>query len=97
MIPDFGDLCLRLAHPDGLDHDDVEGSRQRFGRGARRPRDPAEPLAGGRRADQHAAVGGVELDPGAVPEQRPARALRAGVHREQRDAAPVRPPRGDQG
>ena len=41
-------------------------------------REPAEPLAGGHRADEDAAVGGVGVDPRAVAEQRAARALGRG-------------------
>ena len=55
---------------DGLDHDDVERRGQRLRRGARGRRQAAEPLAGGRRADEHAAVARVEVDPRAVAEQR---------------------------
>ena len=55
-------------------------------------RQAAEPLAGGGRADEHAAVGGVEVDARAVAEQRAARAARGGVDGEQRDGAPARAP-----
>ena len=44
----------RLADADGLDHDDVEGGRQRLRRGARRRREPAEAPARGRGADEDA-------------------------------------------
>ena len=71
------DLGLGLPDPDRLDHDHVEGRRQRLRRGARAPRDPAQPLAGGGRADEHAAVGRVELDARAIAQQRAARAARA--------------------
>ena len=84
-VGDVGDLGLGLADADRLDHDDVERGRERVRGRARRPGEAAEPLAGGGRADQHAAVGGVEVDPRAVAEQRAARAPRARVDREHRD------------
>ena len=54
----LGDLGLRLADADRLDHDDVEGGGERLGGGAGRGREPAEPLPGGGRADEQPAVGG---------------------------------------
>ena len=83
----LGDLGLGLADADGLDHDDVERGRQRLRGGARGGGEAAEPLAGGHRADEDAAVGGVGVDPGAVAEQRAARALGGRVDREHRHAS----------
>ena len=68
----LGDVGLGLADADGLDHDDVERGRERLRGRAGRGREAAEPLAGGHRADEHVAVGGVVLDPRAVAEQRAA-------------------------
>ena len=92
-VGDLGDLGLGLADADGLDDDDVERGGERLRGRARRGRQAAEPPAGGGRADEHAAVGGVELDPRAVAEQRAARALRRRVDGEHRDRAPVVAPR----
>ena len=73
----LGDVGLGLPDADGLDHDDVEGVRERLRRRAGRGREPAEPLAGGHAADEDVAVGRVVLDPRAVAEQRAAGALGA--------------------
>ena len=81
----LGDVGLGLADADGLDHDDVERGGQRLRRRAGRGREPAEPLAGGHRADEDVAVGGVVLDPRAVAEQRAAGALGGRVDREHGD------------
>ncbi len=61
-VGDVGDLGLGLADADRLDHDDVERRRERVRGGTRRPRQPAEALAGGGRADEHVAVRRIELD-----------------------------------
>ena len=53
----LGDVGLGLADADRLDHDDVERVRQRLRRRAGRGGEPAEPLAGGHRADEDVAVG----------------------------------------
>ena len=86
----LGDVGLGLPDADGLDHDDVERGGQRLRRRAGRGREPAEPLAGGHRADEHVAVGGVVLDPRPVAEQRAAGALRRRVDGEHGDAAAAR-------
>ena len=67
-VRDVGDLGLRLTDADRLDHDDVERRGERGSGGAGRRREAAEPVAGRRRADEHRAVGWIDLDPGAVPE-----------------------------
>ena len=59
------------------------------GRLARGARQPAEPPAGGGRADQDAVVARVVLDPRAVAEQRAAGALRGRVHGEHRHGRPA--------
>ena len=92
----LGDVGLGLADADGLDHDDVERGGQRLRGGAGRGREAAEPLAGGHRADEDVAVGGVVLDPRAVAEQRAAGALGGRVDREHRDRAAARAPRAQQ-
>ena len=84
----LGDLGLGLADADGLDHDDVERRRQRLGGGARGRREPAEPLAGGGRADEQPAVGRVAVDPRPVAEQRAAGALGGRVDRQHRHLRP---------
>ena len=87
----LGDVGLGLADADGLDHDDVERVGQRLRGGAGGGREAAEPLAGGHRADEDVAVGGVVLDPRAVAEQRAAAALGRRVDGEHgdRSAAPA--------
>ena len=80
----LGDVGLGLADADGLDHDDVERVGQRLRGRAGRGREAAEALAGGHRADEDVAVGGVVLDPRAVAEQRAAAALGGRVDREHR-------------
>ena len=92
----LGDVGLGLTDADGLDHDDVERVRERLRGGAGGRREPAEPLAGGHRADEDVAVGGVVLDPGAVAEQRAAGALRGGVDGEHGDRATARAPLAQQ-
>ena len=84
------DVGLRLADAHGLDHHDVERRRQRLRRLARGRGEAAEARARRRRADQHAVVARVVLDPRAVAEQRAAGALRRRVHGEHRDAAAAR-------
>ena len=91
-----GDLRLALPDSDGLDHDDVEGRRERLGRRARGRREAPEAVARRRGADERAGVVRVEGDPGPVPEQRPARAARGRVDGEDGDAAPVLPPGADE-
>ena len=87
---------LGLPDPDRLDDNDVERGRQRLRGRARRGREAAEALAGRHRADEHPAVGGIGLDPRPVAEQRATRAPGGRIDREHRDAAPTRPPVGDQ-
>ena len=82
----LGDVGLRLADADGLDHHDVERGGQRLRGRAGRGGEPAEPLAGGHRADEHVAIGRVVLDPRAVAEQRAAGALGGRVDGEHGDA-----------
>ena len=88
----LGDLGLGLADADGLDHDDVERGGERLRGGAGGGGEAAEALARGHRADEHAAVGRVVLDPRAVAEQRAARALGGRVDREHGDRAAARAP-----
>ena len=83
----LGDVGLGLADADGLDHHQVERGGQRLRGGAGGGREAAEPLAGGHRADEDVAVGGVVLDPRAVAEQRAAAALGGRVDGEHRDRA----------
>ena len=61
--------------------------RQRGGRGAGRGSQAPEAVTGGGRADEHAAIGRVDLDPGAVAEQRAAGAPRGRIDRQHRDRA----------
>ena len=92
----LGHVGLRLADADGLDHHDVERVGQRL-RGRPRGRgEPAEPLPGGHRADEHAAVGGVVLDPRAVAQQRAAGALGGRVDGQHGHAELARPPLAQQ-
>ncbi len=86
----LGDVGLGLADADGLDHHDVERGRERLRGRAGGGREPAEPLAGGHRADEDVAVGGVVLDPRPVAEQRAAAALRGRVDREHGDRLAAR-------
>ena len=95
-VADLLDVGLRLADADRLDHDDVEGRRQRLGGLARGGGQAAEPPARGGRADQDAVVPRVVLDPRAVAEQRAAGALRRRVHGEHGDGAPVVAPAADE-
>ena len=88
----LGHLGLGLADADRLDHDDVEGRRERVGGGARRGGEAAEPPARRHRADEEPAVARIGVDPRAVAEQRAARALRGRVDGEHGDAPPARPP-----
>ena len=88
----LGHVGLGLADADGLDDDDVERVGQRLRGGAGRGGEAAEALARGHRADEHVAVGGVVLDPGAIAEQRAAAALGGRVDREHRHRLPARAP-----
>ena len=58
-VGEVGDLGLGLADADGLDHDDVERDRERRGGRVGRGREAPETIAGGHRADENGAVGGV--------------------------------------
>ena len=88
----LGHLRLGLADADRLDHDDVEGGRERVRGGARGGREAAEPPARRHRADEQPAVGRVGVDPRAVAEQRAARALGGRVDGEHGDGPPARAP-----
>ena len=83
--------------PDRLDDDHVECRRERVRRGAGGRGQSPQPLAGGGRADQNPAVGGVELDARSIAEQRAARAARAGIDGEDRHGPPLRAPCPQQG
>ena len=95
-VGDVGDLGLGLANADGLDHDHVERGGERPGGGAGRRGEAAEPVARGGRADEHAAVGRIGLDPRAVAEQGAARAPGGGVDGQHRDRPVPRAPRRHQ-
>jgi hypothetical protein len=91
-VGDVDDLRLGLTDADGLDHDHVERRRQRVGRRARGPGQAAKALAGGGRADEHPAVGRVELDPRAIAQERAAGAARARIDSQHRDRQALAPP-----
>ncbi len=55
---------------------------------------PPSRFAGRGRADEHRAVGGIDLDPRPVSEQRPARASRGRIDGQHGDRAPARAPQG---
>ncbi len=95
-VRDIGDLGLRLTDADSLDDDDVERGGERGGGGPGRGGEAAEPVAGGRRADEHLLVGRVDVDPRAIAEQRAARASRGRIDREHRDRPSARPPFRDE-
>ena len=79
-----GDLGLGLADADGLDdHEVEERAHQHRGRIGDLG-EAAEPAARGHRAHEDAGVVGVGLDPGAVAEQRAARAARRRIDRDHR-------------
>ena len=78
------DVGLRLAHAHSLDHHDVEGRGERLGGLAGGGGESAEAAARGGRADQHAVVIRVVVDPRTVAEQRAAGALARRIHRENR-------------
>ena len=73
-VGDVGDLGLRLPDADSLDHHHIKRRGQRVRACSRRGGEATQPVASRGRADEHAAVGRVDLDPGAVAEQRAARA-----------------------
>jgi len=50
-----------LADADGLDHDHVEGRRQRRGGRPGGGGQPAQPVAGGGGADEHCAVARIDV------------------------------------
>ena len=81
------DLRLGLADADGLDHHHVERRGQRLGRRASRPGQSSQTLSGSGRADEDTSVGGVELDPRSVSQERPAGATRARVDGQHRHRA----------
>jgi hypothetical protein len=96
LVGDVGDVGLGLADADRLDHDHVERGRQRSRGGTRRAGQSPEPVARGRRADEHAPVVGIAVDARAVAEQRSPRAPRAGVDREHRHRPIGGAPPGDE-
>ncbi len=96
-VGDVRHLGLGLTDADGLDHDDIEGGRQcAGGRSRLRVREPAEPVAGGRGANEQRAIGRIDLEPGAVAEQCPARAARRRIDGEHRDRSAASAPGGDE-
>ena len=72
-IRHVGDLGLGLADADGLDHDDVKRRGERARCCSRGGREASEALADRGRSNVDVAVGGIDLDPRPVAEQRSAR------------------------
>ena len=86
-VGEVGDLGLGLADAHGLDqHHVVDGAHQHHGGGAQ-VGEPAQAVACRHGAHEHALVVRVDIDPGAVAEQRAARPPRRWVDRDHPDGA----------
>ena len=96
-VGELGDLGLRLADAHGLDQDDVVERAHQHGGGGAQVGEAAQPVARGHRADEHAGIVGVDVDPGAVAEQRTAGAARGRVDRDHGHGPAALAPGADEG